>query len=84
MAEFTASYACTEVEVTDGDAVVLDMICEIIISLRHGTNENCNALTLPEPSNVVADTYNFRIEAECNFAAVWRKVVGDGIFDDFN
>ena len=55
MAEFAACHAGTKIELADGDAIVLDVVCKIVIALSHGPNENCNALILVEAGNVVAD-----------------------------
>jgi len=84
MAEFTAGNAGAEVEIADGDAVVFDVVGKVIIALGHGTHEDGNALALPEPSDVVADTHHFRVEAKRHFTAMGRKVIGNGVFDHFN
>ena len=63
MAELAAGNAGTEVELANGNAVVLDVIREVVVALGHGTNENCNTLALVKTTDVVADSYNFRIEA---------------------
>jgi hypothetical protein len=84
MAEFTACYAGTEVELANGDAVVLDVVREVVVALGHGTHEDSNALALVEASNVVADTYDFRVEAERDLAAICWEMIGDGILNDLD
>lgn len=84
MAEFAACNAGTEVELANGDAIVLDVVREIVVALGHGTNEYSDALVLVEASNVVADTYDFRVEAKRYLAAVGREMVCDGVLDHLN
>lgn len=59
MAEFAACNAGTKIELADGNTVILDMICKVIVALGHGADEDGNALVLVEAGNVIADTYNF-------------------------
>ena len=84
MAELTACNAGTEVEVADTDAVVLDSVCEVIVTLCHSTNEDGDALILVEAANVVAQTNNLGVETEGDLAAVGGKVIGNGVLDDFD
>jgi hypothetical protein len=58
MTEFTACNAGTEVKLANSDAIVLDVVREIVVALGHGTNEDCNALALVEASDIIADTYD--------------------------
>lgn len=81
MAELAAGNAGTEVELANGDAVVLDVIREVIVALGHGANEDCDTLALIETADVVADTYNFRIEAKRNLAAIWREMISNGVLN---
>jgi hypothetical protein len=82
--ELAACDAGTEVEVADGDAVILEVVGKVIAALGHGTNKDCNALVLLEAGDVVAHAHYFRVETERDLAAVWRQVVGDGVLDDFD
>ena len=84
MAELTACNAGTEVELTNGDAVVLDAVGEVVVALGHGTDENGNTLTLVEASDVITDTYDLGVETERDLAAIRREVIGDGVLDDFD
>ena len=84
MAELAACNAGTEVEVADTDAVVLDGVRKVIVALRHGTNEDCDALILVETANVVAQAYNLGVETEGHLAAVWWQVIGDGVLDNLD
>jgi hypothetical protein len=84
MAEFAACYAGTEIELADSDAVVLDVVREVVIALGHGTYKDGNALALVESTNVVADTYDLRIETERDLAAIRWQMVGDGVLDNLD
>jgi uncharacterized Zn-binding protein involved in type VI secretion len=82
--ELATCDAGTEVEVADGDAVILEVVGKVIAALGHGTDKDGNALVLVEAGNVVADAHNLRVEAEGDLAAVGGQVVGDGILNDFD
>jgi hypothetical protein len=84
MTEFTACYAGTEVELADGDAVVLDVVREVVVALGHGAYKDGNALALVEASDIVADTYHLRVETERDLAAVRWKMIGDRVLDDLD
>lgn len=84
VAELAAGNAGTEVEVADTNAVVLDCICEIIVTLRHSTDEDRDALVLVEATNVVAQADNLSVETESDLSAVGWQVIGDGILDDLD
>ena len=84
VAELAACNAGTEVEVADTDAVVLDSVCEVIVTLCHSTNEDGDALILVEAANVVAQTNNLGVETEGDLAAVWRQVVRDWVLDNLD
>lgn len=70
MAKFAACNAGTEIEVTDTDGVVLYCICKVIIALCHGSNENGYAFVFVQALDVVAHSYNLRLEAECYLATI--------------
>lgn len=84
VAEFAARNTSTEIEVADGDGVVLDSVREVVVALGHGANEDAYALILAEALDVVAHSNNLGVEAESNLPAVRRKVVGDWVLDDLD
>ena len=84
MTEFAACNAGTEVKLADGNAVVLEVVREVIVALCHGTNEDCNALILVEACDVIADPYDLRVETERDFPAVRRKVIRNGVLNHFD
>lgn len=81
MAEFAAGYASAEVEVADSDGIVLDVICEAVVSFGHCTHENGNAFILLKALNVVPHPHHLSIETESDLSAIGREVVRDGIFN---
>ena len=81
VAELAACNAGTEVEVADADAVVLDSVREVIVTLRHSTNEDGDALVLVEAANIVAQADNLGVETEGYFPAVGRQVISDRVLD---
>jgi hypothetical protein len=84
VAEFAAGYAGTKVEVADSNAVILQVVRKVIAALCHGSNKDCYALVLVETLYVVAYTHHLRVEAECDFAAVGWKMIGDGVLDNLD
>lgn len=84
MTELAACNTGTEIELTDCDAVVLDTIREVVITLGHGTHKDSDALVFAETCNISADTYNFRVKAECDFTTIRRQMVGDGVLDNLD
>jgi hypothetical protein len=84
VAELAAGNAGAEVEVADGNAVVLEVVGKVVVALGHGTNKYCYALVLIEICDVIAYAHNLRIETERNLAAVGWKVVGDGVLDNLD
>jgi hypothetical protein len=82
--KFAAGNAGTKVEVADSNAVVLQVVCKIITALGHSSNKDCYALILVEVRYVVAYAHNFRVEAECDLAAIGWKVIGNGVLDNLD
>lgn len=82
MAELAAGNTSAEAVVADTDGVIFELICEIIVSFSHGTDENTNALVLAQALDVILDSDYWRIETERDLAAVRRQVIRDGILDD--
>jgi len=84
VAELAASNAGTQVEVADTNAVVLNGIGEIIVALRHSTDEDRDALVLVEATDVVAQTYDLGVETKCDLSAVGWEVIRNGVLDDLD
>lgn len=79
--ELAASNTGTEVELADSNAVIFDVVGEIVVALGHGSHENRDALVLTEARDVVAHANNLGIETESDLAAVRWQMVGDGVLD---
>lgn len=84
MAKFAACNAGTKVKLTDGNGIVLDAVGKVVVAFGHGSNEDGNAFVVVQAMNIVADTYDFRVEAQRDLTAVGWEVVCDGIFDDLD
>lgn len=84
MAEFAAGNAGTEIELADGDAVILDAVGEVVTALGHGSDEDGDAFLGMQALDVVAHAHDLGVEAEGDLAAVGREVVGDGVLDDLD
>jgi hypothetical protein len=80
--EPAAGDTSTQTEVADTDGIVLELVCEGVVALGHGTDEDANALLGCEVGNVVAHADDGGVETEGDLAAVGREVVGDGVLDD--
>jgi hypothetical protein len=80
--ESAAGDTSTQTEVADTDGIVLELVCEGVVALGHGTDEDANALLGCEVGNVVAHADDGGVETEGDLAAVGREVVGDGVLDD--
>lgn len=81
MAELAACNAGTEVKVADTNAVVLDGVREVIVALRHSTNEDCDTLVLVQAADVIAKTYDLGVETKRDLTAVGWQVIGDRVLD---
>lgn len=62
VAELAAGNAGTQVKLADSNGVILDLVSKVVVSLRHGSDENSNALLLVETRDVVADADDFGIK----------------------
>jgi hypothetical protein len=82
VAEFTTRYASTQAVITYADSVVLNAIGKVIITFGHGTNENAYALFRPYVLYIVFDPNDVGIIAKCNLAAIWWKMIRNGVLDD--
>jgi hypothetical protein len=84
VAELTACNAGTEVELADGDGVVLDLVGKVVVALGHGSDEDGNAFVLVQVVDVVADAHHLGIKTQRDLAAVGWQMVCDGVLDDLN
>ena len=84
VAEFAASYASTEVELADGDAVVFDRVGKVVVALGHGSDEDGDALVVVQTLDVVPDADHLGVEAERDLAAIGREVICEGVLDDLD
>lgn len=55
VAEFAASNAGTEVELADGDGVVLDGVGKVVVAFGHGSDEDSDALVGVQTLDVIPD-----------------------------
>lgn len=62
VAEFAASNTSRQRVVADTDGIVLVLIREVVRALGHGTDEDADALLRSQILNVVAYSYDRRIE----------------------
>ena len=83
MAEFAACHTSAEAVVAYADGLVFEAVREVVLPFCHCPNEDADALAGDERIEIVSDSDYFGVEAECDLSATWRKVVGDGILDDF-
>ena len=81
MTEFAASNTGTEAEIADTNRLILEIIGKVVLSFRHGADENTDAFIWCEALDVVFDPDHFSLEAQCDFPAIWRKVTRNGILD---
>jgi hypothetical protein len=83
MAELAARNACAEAVVADADRFVLESICEIIFALGHSSDEDTDAFSWPKILDVVFYPNDFSVKAESDLPTVGRKMICDGVLDDF-
>lgn len=82
VAELAAGNTCAQTEVADTDGVILKGVGEVVLTFGHGANKHTHTLFWSQVCNVVTDAYDLGVKAQSHFAAVWRQMVGDWIFDD--
>lgn len=82
MTELAAGNTGGQTVVTDRDLLVDELIGKVVGTLSHGSNKYTNTLLWLKALNVFSDLDNFGIETECNFSAVWWKVVAYWVLDD--
>lgn len=83
IAELSTGYAGAETEVADTDRIVLERVCEVVLTFSHCTDEDADALLRSEIGYIVCYPHYVRIMAERDFAAIWWEMVGDWILDHF-
>lgn len=83
IAELSTGYAGAETEVADTDSMVLELVCEVVLTFSHCTDEDADALLRSEIRDIVCYPHHGRIMAERDFAAIWWEMVGDWILDHF-
>ena len=83
IAELATCHARAQAVVADADSVVLVHICKVVLSLSHGADEDTDALLGPYVLDVIFDPDDIRIVTEGDFSTIGRKMVRDGILNDF-
>ena len=81
MTELTACHASAQAVVADADCVVLEAVREVVPAFSHRSHKHANTLFGSQICNVIPDTYDFGVEAQCNLSAVRWEVIGDGVLD---
>ena len=69
--------------IADADSIVLEAVCEIVISFGHRSHKDANTLLWSNVLDVILDTNNVRVKAQGHFTAIGRQVVSDWVLDDF-
>lgn len=81
--KLTAGHTGTQTVVADTDGVVFEGVCEIIVTLGHGSDEDADTLFGAERLHIVLDAHHGGVETKRHFPAVRGEMVGDWVFDDF-
>src|ERR1700722_19178500 len=76
MAKLAASDTSTQAVIADTDGLVLEIVGKVILAFGHGTNEDTDAFIWCKALNVVFDSDNLCVEAQRDFPAIRRKMVG--------
>ena len=82
MTELAASNTSTQAEVADTDRLVLEIIGEVVLAFSHGADEDADAFVRCKALDIVFDPYNFCLEAQRDFPAIRRKMVGYRVLND--
>ena len=82
MTKLAASDTCTQAVIADTDGLVLEIVGKVILAFGHGTNEDTDAFIWGKALNVVFDSDNLCVEAQRDFPAIGRKMVGYRILDN--
>lgn len=83
IAELATGYAGAETEVADTDSIVLERVCEVVLTFSHGTDEYTDTLLGSEIRDIVCYPHYVRVMAERDFAAIGWEMVGDWILYHF-
>ena len=83
MTELATCHTGTQAVVADTDGFVFESICKVVFALSHGSDKDADTFFRHETVDIVSDSYHIGIEAQCHFATVRRKMVCDGVLDDF-
>ena len=83
IAEFTACYASAQAVVADTDSVILVHVCKIVLAFCHGANEDADALVGTNVVDIVSNPDDVRLITEGDLSAIRRKMIRDGILNDF-
>jgi len=83
MAKLAAGNTSTQAVIANRDRLILERIRKVVFALCHGSHENTDALFRAKGLDVVSDSNNLSVEAQCDFATVWWEMVCDRVFDDF-
>jgi hypothetical protein len=82
MTKLAASDASAQAVIADTDRFVLDVVGKVILAFGHGTNEDTDAFIWCKALNVVLDSDNLCVEAQRDFPAIGRKMVGYRVLDN--
>jgi hypothetical protein len=82
MAKLAASDTSTQAVIADTDGLVLEIVGKVILAFGHGTNEDTDAFIWCKALNVVFDSDNLCVEAQRDFPAIRRKMVGYRVLDN--
>lgn len=83
IAELATGYAGAETEVADTDSIVLECVCEIVLTFSHCPDEYADTLLGSEVRYIVCYPHYVCIMAERDFAAIWWEMIGDWILYHF-
>jgi hypothetical protein len=82
MTKLAASDTSTQAVIADTDRLVLEIVGKVILAFGHGTNEDTDAFIWCKALNVVFDSDNLCVEAQRDFPAIGRKMVGYRVLDN--
>lgn len=83
IAKFSTSNTGAQTEVADADGIILNVVCKVVVTFRHSTHKNADALFGPNVRDVVCDAYHLSLIAEGNFAAIRWEMIGNWVFYNF-
>ena len=80
--EFAAGDAGGKTIIANGDLLVDILIGEIVSALGHGSDKDAYALAWLQVCYVIPGADDLGLEAQGDFPAVGRQMVGDGVLND--